>query len=249
MNPILIQIGPLVIYAFGVMIISGVLVSLFLMLREVRTSGVMGPNEVYDLIFAALFAGLVGSRFAYVVQYADWYVRHPSQIFAFWEGGLIFYGGVIGAFAALLTVMRIKKIRVIQGLDFLAPYIALTTAFGRVGCFLNGCCGGRECNLPWAVVFPGRDAGVHPTQLYSSLFNLILFLLLRWRSGRKAFDGEIFLLYFIGYAAGRFCVEFYRAGNPGWFFLTYNQWASVVIFVVSVGAYAAFSRTVKPGKR
>ena len=231
MKPILFHIGPLAVYSFGVMIALGVFLSLFLMGRKSRRTGFpASPEAAADLVFITVFSGFLGGRLFYVFENADYYLNHPLKFFALWEGGLIFYGGVAGALLGLFIAMKIKKIPYGKGLDFLIPYAALTHAFGRVGCFLNGCCAGKPCDLPWAVTVDG--ARLHPVQLYEAAFNVLLFLFLNARYEKKKFDGEITSLYFILYAAGRFVLEFFRT-NPGRV-LSWNQWESLLLFGVGL---------------
>lgn len=237
MHPILFSFGPLHVYSFGFMAALGVLVCLFLMTRAAKRFGFPKPQDVSDLVFVTVASGFFGGRLAYVFENFRGYLGHPLRIFAVWEGGLIFYGGVIGALLGLLLFMRLKKIPYFAGLDFLLPYTALTHAFGRIGCFLNGCCYGRRCDLPWAVRFP-ETGRVHPTQLYEAAFNMALFVFLRNRYARRNFDGEVSGYYFMIYAAGRFVIEFFRAGNPGWGALTVNQWTSFLIFGFGALIYA-----------
>ena len=226
MRPVLFHIGSLPVFSFGTLITLGIFLSLFLMSRKSRRTGFPGsPELTADLVFAGVFSGFLGGRLFYIFENGAYYLREPLRIFALWEGGLIFYGGVAGALAGLFWTMKVKKIPCWKGLDFLIPYVALTHAFGRVGCFLNGCCAGKVCHLPWAVTVEGVK--LHPVQLYEAAFNFLLFLFLNARYEKKKFEGEIISLYFILYAAGRFVLEFFRV-NPGWI-LSYNQWESLAL--------------------
>ena len=232
MKPVLFHLGPFPVYSFGAVIALGVFLSLFLIGRKSRRTGFPATPEIAaDLVFVTLFSGFAGGRLFYIFENLSWYRHAPLRIFAIWEGGLIFYGGVAGSLAGLFLFMRIKKIPFLKGLDFLIPYEALVHAFGRIGCFLNGCCAGKACNLPWAVTVEG-GARLHPVQLYEAVFNFLLFLFLNARYEKKKFDGEIISLYFMIYAAGRFIFEFYRT-NPGWI-LSWNQWESLVVFLVGL---------------
>ena len=233
MRPILFSFGPFHLYSFGMMVALGVLLSLVLMARRARRENFPSPDQISDLVAVTLIGGFFGARIFYCLQNPGWYLRHPLKIFLIWEGGLVFYGGVAGSVLALFFYMRAKKISFWKGLDFLLPYVALTHAFGRIGCFLNGCCYGRVCDLPWAVRFPELPEPVHPTQLYEFFFNFCLFFFLNSRYPRRRFEGEISALYFMGYAIGRFLIEFLRGDNPFWFFLTVNQWISAGIFVAA----------------
>lgn len=233
MKPVLFSFGALHLYSYGLCIAIGVLLSLFLMKRRALLEGFPKPDEVFDMSFAILVWGFLGARLFYVVQNFSYYVAEPLKIFAVWEGGLIFYGGAIMAFVGFGWAVRKKRLPFWRTLDFIAPYGALAHAFGRIGCFLNGCCYGKICDLPWAVRFPGLPYAVHPAQIYEAGYDLMLFAFLLARSKRARFDGEITLLYFLLYGLGRYLIEFLR--EPGWMWLgfTLNQWMSVAIMVAA----------------
>ena len=126
--------------------------------------------------------------------------------------------------------------------DFLVPYVALVQGFGRLGCFLNGCCGGKECHLPWAVHFPGHEEATHPTQLYEAAFDFALFAYLWSLFGRAGVTGRQTALYFIAYAVGRFCIEFWREGNPFLGPFTVNQWISLALASAGLALYMVTKR-------
>jgi len=233
MKPIIFSFGALHLYSYGLSIAIGVLLSIFLMGRQARKEGFPKPEEVFDIAFAILVWGFLGARAFYVVQNFDYYAAEPFKIFAVWEGGLIFYGGAIAAVLGFWLTVRKMHMSFWKTLDFIAPYGALAHAFGRIGCFLNGCCFGKACDLPWAVRFPGLPHPVHPTQLYEAFFDLVLFAFLLKRRKRIRFEGEIGLLYFLFYGLGRYLIEFLR--EPGWMWLgfTSNQWLSMAIIVAA----------------
>jgi phosphatidylglycerol---prolipoprotein diacylglyceryl transferase len=241
MKPVLLSLGNIPIYSFGFMVAMGLLLALYLMTRRARLDGFPQENEVFDLVFVVVLSGFLSARLHYVLQNLSFYAQRPLHIFAIWEGGLIFYGGMIGAFIGILIFMKIKSIPPTKGFDFLLPYVSLTHAFGRIGCFLNGCCFGKACDLPWAIKFPESAVPVHPTQIYEALFDVALFLFLNARYNKKRFDGEIMCLYFMIYAIGRFAIELVRE-NPTVFSLTYNQWISIATFLVACLAYAFLSK-------
>jgi phosphatidylglycerol---prolipoprotein diacylglyceryl transferase len=233
MKPILFSLGAIHLYSYGLSIAIGVLLSLFLMKRRAFQEGFLVPEEVFDMAFTVLVWGFIGARLFYVIQNFSYYRAEPLKILAVWEGGLIFYGGAIAALGGLWLMARKKKWPFWKILDFLAPYGALTHAFGRLGCFLNGCCYGKVCDLPWAVRFPELSHAVHPAQLYEAFYDIVLFAFLVQRRKRIRFEGEIALLYFLLYGMGRYTIEFLR--EPGWMWqgLTSNQWLSVAIMVVA----------------
>lgn len=241
MIPILFSWGPVKIYSFGVMILCGLFLSLFLMRRVSRRDGFPGDDTSFDLVFVTVMAGFLGARVLYILQNWQWYLENPGAVFFIWEGGLTFYGGMIGSLAALFLFMKKRGIPPLKGLDFLIPYVALTQAFGRIGCFLNGCCLGKECALPWAVVYPGSDHAVHPAQLYEAVYVMGLYGFLAMLYAKKKFNGQVICAYMMAYAAGRFIVEFFRDGNSGFLILTWNQWGSIAIVFLAAAAYRFLS--------
>lgn len=242
MRPLLFQIGPVPVYSFGAMIALGVLLSIYLMSRRTRLGGFPDQDKAVDMVFVTVLSGFLGARLYYIFQNFSGYLQNPLMVFAFWEGGLVFYGGVVGALLGIFIFSQIKKQSTLQSLDFLLPYVALTHAAGRVGCFLNGCCYGKVCDFPWAVKFEETASAVHPVQLYEAVFNILLFLFLNWKYGRKHFKGQIAALYFMGYAIGRFVMEFFRGDNPLIFSLTHNQWFGCILFLFAAAFYGFKSK-------
>lgn len=227
------------------MVALGVMLSLWLMSRVARRTGFPEGEGAFDMVFASVLSGFLGARIYYIFQNLAWYLENPAHIFALWEGGLIFYGGMISSFLGLWLYLRYKKTPLAKGLDFILPYVSLSHAFGRIGCFFNGCCYGKLCTLPWAVKFPELGHAVHPTQLYEAVFDFALFFFLTRRYEKKRFEGEVAALYFSLYAVARFLVEFVRDDNPFWGFLTVNQWISVAIFIPAVLFYAAQAKKLE----
>lgn len=176
----------------------------------------IAPEKIMDLGPWLIVGGIVGARTLYVVTYwQESFANQPfSEIFMVQHGGLVYYGGLIGSSLGCVIYARLKKIPHWKLTDALAPSIALGYVFGRIGCLLNGCCYGQACVLPWAIHFPqGHETyphGVHPTQIYDSLLNLVLYLALAWAYRRKTFDGQILALYLMCYAATRSLVELFR---------------------------------------
>lgn len=240
MHPVLFSFGQFHLYSFGLMVSLGVMLSLFLMERRAQKNGFPKKDMIFDLVFVAVLSGFLGGRIAYVIENFGWYLKNPAAVFAVWEGGLIFYGGMITSFLAVVLYGRAKKISPAALFDFLLPFVSLSHAFGRLGCFLNGCCGGRTCSLPWAVRFPDTEAPVHPTQIYEFIWDMVLFLFLsNYYEKNRARTGMTTVLYFFLYGLGRFTVEFFRAGNPFWGPLTANQWTSLFIMAASAVFFAA----------
>ena len=155
MRQVLYQIPgtPIKIFGFGVMLCLAFFAAIGLAGRRARKNGI-APEVVYDLALWFLVGGIVGARALYVWEYWGDGVGSFTEIFKIWEGGIVFYGGMIGATVGSLAFWAIKKFPLRPMMDVVAPPVALGLALGRLGCFLNGCCYGDQCELPWAVAFP-----------------------------------------------------------------------------------------------
>jgi len=233
MFPILAEFGPFHLYSYGLSIAAGVALAFFLMQRAALREGFPKPDQAYDCIFISVVAGFIGARLFYVMQHSEEFQQNPFEIFAIWQGGLVFYGGLGAGVFSLWIYAAKQKISFLRMMDFVFPYGALVHAFGRLGCFLNGCCFGRVCDLPWAVRFQGMDHPVHPTQLYEALYTLVVFFGLRALYKQTTKTGFVTAGYLLLYGVGRFGVEFFRFGNPGWL-LTWNQWISIGVILAGI---------------
>lgn len=223
MHPILFHIGPFALHSYGVFVAMAFLSAMGLALREARRVG-EDPEKILDLCFYVLVAAIAGSRILYVVVNWPTFEQDPVEIVRIWHGGLVFYGGFIGAFIAAWWYIRSKKLSFLKTADVLAPSIAFGQFVGRIGCFCAGCCYGKPSNLPWAVVFTDpeslapRGIPLHPTQLYSSLNGLLIFALLVGLRRIKSFDGQLFWSYVLLYAVTRSIIEIFRGDPRGMFF-------------------------------
>lgn len=218
MHPVLFQIGVLTIYSYGLMIAIGIMVGLFLARRQAAREGI-DPDKIMDITFYILLVALIGSRLLFVLMNFEEYADNPIQIFKIWEGGLVFYGGFLPAAAIGIWYIKRLGLPLWKVTDIFAPSIAIGHAFGRIGCFLAGCCYGRPSTLPWAVTFTDprslapQGIPLHPAQLYSSLGLFALFTFLMFLRKKRTFHGEVFWSYALGYSIVRFFEEFMR-GDP-----------------------------------
>jgi len=241
-HPIAFQLGPLTVHWYGVMIALAFLAGLWTATRRARRENI-SSERIADIVIWLMVGGILGARIVYVATYwKDEFAGQPfSEIFMIQHGGLVYYGGLIGATIAGIICNHWKKLPFWKTADVLAPSIALGNIFGRIGCLLNGCCYGRACNLPWAIRFPsGHPTGglpVHPTEIYDALNNFILYLLLAWLFRRKKFDGEVFATYLIGYAITRTIMEYFRGDYPPdqiHFGLTPGELISIPVFIAGL---------------
>ena len=250
MHPIAFHLGPLTIHWYGVMIALAFLAGLWTATRRARRENI-SSERIADIVIWLMVGAILGARIVYVATYwKDEFAGQPlSEIFMIQHGGLVYYGGLIGATIAGFIYIRWKKLPLWKTADVLAPSIALGNVFGRIGCLLNGCCYGRACSLPWAIRFPpGHPTGglpVHPTEIYDALLNLILYGFLAWLFRRKKFDGQVFSTYLLCYAVTRSIVEYFRGDYTNLHYhlgLTPAQWISVPIFVAGLALAAVLSR-------
>jgi len=238
-HPIAFHLGPFTIHWYGVMMAVAFLTGLWTASRWGRHDGVP-PERILDLGPWLIIGAILGARTLYVISYwHEQFAGKPiSEIFMVQHGGLVYYGGLIGASLAFALYARLKALPIWKGADILAPSVALGYVFGRIGCLLNGCCYGRVCELPWAIHFPPDHAtypnGVHPTQIYDSLLSLCLYGALAWLYRRKTFDGQVFGTYLVCYAVLRSVVEMFRGDYPQYYL---GGWVTPAQ-LVSVGVLA-----------
>jgi len=241
MYPVLLSIGPLTIHTYGFCIAIGFLVALSYVSKTAKRKNI-NSEIIVDLCFYALVCGMIGGRILYVILEWEHFDNNWFEIFRIWNGGLVFYGGFIAALLFAWQYMRIKQMPMLKTLDILAPAMALAHGFGRIGCFFAGCCYGRMCDLPWAVTFTHPltlarpNVSLHPTQLYSSVMNFIIFGLLVWLSAKKPKAGIISVAYLCLYGCGRFIVECYRGDDRGAFWFDILSPAQGIgLFMVGAG--------------
>jgi phosphatidylglycerol:prolipoprotein diacylglycerol transferase len=217
---------------YGTMIVCGFLLCLYLLRRRSLRMG-LDPTAMFDAAVYALMGGIIGARILYVVANWEEFAETPSRIIRLDLGGLTFYGGLIGGAVGLLATVRSRRLPLLRTLDVGASLISLGHAFGRVGCFLNGCCFGKPTECWAGVRFPRGSlayaehlrqgliqstaewsVAVHPTQLYEVGYELVFFFVLSYALTRRRRDGDVAWLYTALYGCGRFVNEFFRADHP-----------------------------------
>jgi phosphatidylglycerol:prolipoprotein diacylglycerol transferase len=210
MHPILFQLGPFTLRTYGAFMALSFVLGITLALRLNRRAG--RPDEpLLDLSTVIMVGAVIGARALYVTVMWPQYAQSPLDIFKVWEGGLVYYGGLIGASAAAYYWMRRKAMPLWAYSDVLAPALALGQVTGRTGCFFNGCCYGREDHVH-GLIFPALGDNVPhlPVMLYEAAFCLLLAGALYAYWPRRKFDGQVFWLYVTAYALWRFGIEFLR---------------------------------------
>lgn len=248
------------IYGYGFMLFLGFVVGAWSAARRAARVGIPGEH-IWDLAMWIFFAGVGGSRLFYIVQYRE-------RVFAgkqgadlikaavnLPDGGLVLYGGVLLSIAAFLVFCRIRQLKPLLLMDVIVPSFFVGLGFGRLGCFLNGCCYGDRCALPWSVQFPPQSVPfavlvergflspeaaatipLHPTQLYSSLNAFLLAWLMAVYFRYRQRDGSLLALALLIYPVTRFLIEYVRGDELGKFntSLTISQWVSLSLFLFGI---------------
>ncbi len=219
MHPVLFDLpGGLQAHAYGVMVALGFLAALGWIRYQSRKEN-LPRSKMLDLAFLMLVAAVVGSRFAFIAVEWEFFRDNPGEIYKVWEGGLVFYGGLLACIPTAWIFLKRNRLSFWKVADVFMPGVALGHGLGRVGCFLAGCCYGRQCDpRAWyAVTFPGAPGGLapagvalYPTQLIEAFAEFLIFLILALLSRKKAFDGQILLLYLIFYSLLRGLIEMLR---------------------------------------
>jgi phosphatidylglycerol:prolipoprotein diacylglycerol transferase len=244
-DPIAFSIGPLAVRWYGLMYLAGFAAAWWLGVRRIaRGAAPVTRRQFDDLLFLAVLGVILGGRLGYVLFYKPGhYLSNPLEIFAIWQGGMSFHGGLLGVMAAMSFAAWRQRIDYLRLMDFVAPLCPLGIAAGRMGNFINGELWGRVTDVPWGMVFRGAgDAPRHPSQLYQfALEGVLLFVILWWYSARPRPRGAVSALFLIGYGSLRFIAEFGR--EPDAFLgylalgLTMGQWLCLPMIA---GGFALF---------
>jgi len=257
MYPVLFKFGVFEIRSYGALLAVSFIVGIYLAMHRAKKAQI-DVNAIADLSVVVLISSIVGARLLYAITHLDefkgdyWAIINPIQR----EGtvgcsGLILFGGLLLSILTGLLYLRWKKLPIAKICDVIAPSIALGVFLTRIGCFLNGCCYGTACTLPWGVRFPDNSpAGyfqkiygyqhIHPSQLYESAWGLVMFAVLLLAERRRRFEGFIFLLALVLYSIERFFVDmtrFYDAESTLYLLglsPSINQVISLVVFVIAL---------------
>lgn len=242
MYPTLFHIGNFAVHTYGFFVATGFLLAISVAIREAKRVS-EDPEKIIDLALYIIIAAIIGSRFLYVVINWRDFKDDPLEIIRLWNGGLVFYGGLIGASLVTIWYLRKHRLPVWKTADILAPSIALGQSIGRIGCFFAGCCYGKVCHYWWCITFTHPESlapkGVplHPVQLYATANAFLIYVVLTKLRRRKKFEGELFWLYILLYAITRSAIEFFRGDYRGTLFgglLSTAQTIGIVMALVAI---------------
>ncbi|MCI5510035.1 MAG: prolipoprotein diacylglyceryl transferase [Eubacterium sp.] len=234
----LFSLGPFTVYGYGLMIAIGILVAYVTAEYRAKKHG-LDPDKIFYLVIWAVVGGFAGAKVLYFLTRLKDIMENPRVLLDLADGFVV-YGGIIGGIFSAMAYCKIKKMPFLKYFDLVMPSVALAQGFGRIGCFLAGCCYGRETDSALGIVFHNssyapNDVKLLPTQLISSGLDFLLCAVLILLDRKKKGDGQIAGAYLVLYSIGRFILEFYRGdlirGNVG--ALTTSQF--IAIFVAMAG--------------
>jgi phosphatidylglycerol---prolipoprotein diacylglyceryl transferase len=256
MFPKILDLGPITIHTYGLMLAAAFIAGIWIASRNARKAGI-SPDSIWNMGLVIIFASLVGAKVLLILSDYQYYSQNFREIFSLstLRSSGVYYGGLLLALGAAAWYMVKNRLPAWTIADLTAPGIALGQAIGRIGCISAGCCYGKQTSMPWGITFRNEYAhenmGVplnmplHPTQIYESIGAFCIFLYLMWRLSKKHLTGQIILEYLSLYALLRFAIEFYRDDDRGFMFyglLSTSQFIAILTFLGSAGVYYFLSR-------
>lgn len=234
MHPEFLRIGNFVIYWYGVFVATGVFIS-SIIFQKISSQKGYSPELTSKIIFWVVIWGLIGGRVLHILVHIPYYYRHPFVILRIRNGGLAVEGAVIAVLIFIISYSKIRRFNLREMLDIIALSTPIGQAIGRIGCFLNGCCYGKQTGFFLGVKFPFSYGRVHPTQLYYSASYILLFFFLWAVYKRKLKSGIVFSCYLLGFSLIRYLVDMLRGDlSPTFTGLYPTQIIGIIIFIVGV---------------
>lgn len=238
------SIGPVTIHGYGVCIAVGLLVALFVASYRAKKRG-LDDDIVYGIVLCGAVCGFLGAKIMYCIVEWRSFINDPASIIS--SSGFVVYGGITGGIISVLVYTKIKKVNFMDYLELCIPSVAIAQAFGRLGCFCAGCCYGKATEAWYGITFHHSNYAPNniklvPTQLFSSIGDLVIALLLILISKYTKKKGTVTGCYLILYSIGRFFIEIYRNDNRGTvgnlstsqFYGIFSLIAGVVIFAIAM---------------
>jgi phosphatidylglycerol:prolipoprotein diacylglycerol transferase len=228
MFPILFRLGPLTVHTYGFLVALGVALGLWFVYVQAKKQGLEAPRIV-DAGFYIVLISLIGAKLILLGGNLSYYLRYPKELLSLARSGGVFQGGLVFGVVFALLYFRRHRLPTWKVADLAGPALALGHGFGRIGCFMAGCCYGRACESPLGLVFKSEYAHdltgipigrpIYPVQLFESGLNFLNFLVLFLIFRRRTFDGQVFSFYIMNYSVIRYFTEFFRGDHPEQVFL------------------------------
>jgi phosphatidylglycerol:prolipoprotein diacylglycerol transferase len=241
-HPVLFTVGGVDLHAYGVLFAGGIAVGLLIAVKGLVRDGL--PADLgWDAALAMLVGAIAGARLEYVRSHLSDFQSDPLRVLALRDGGMVFYGGFIGAVACMTALLMWRRAPTLRVLDAFAAPLPIGHALGRIGCVMAGCCWGAPTDARWALRYPSTHASggspVHPVQLYEAAFDLSLGLVLVWlhHNGRRRFDGQVLALLLLCYPVARLLLETLRGdATRGWAFWGLTNAQATSLALLAAGA-------------
>ena len=246
----ILTIGPVTLHGYGLMIGIGVAVALFVGDYRAKKRGLNG-DLIYGLTVTTVILGFLAARILFIITEWQNFLQDPMRYIT--GNGFVVFGGIIGGVLTIYGYCKWKKMDFPAYLDLMIPSVALAQGFGRIGCFLAGCCYGKETDSPLGVVFTNshfapNNVKVLPSQLFMAAGDFLLAFVLLWYAKKDRAKGKISMLYLMLYSVGRFVVEFTRNDDRGFVgVLSTSQFIGIFTFVI--GAVLFFAVIPKREKK
>lgn len=244
MFPDLFSIGPLTIHAYGFFLVLAIAAGLLVALRFGKNLGIP-PHAILDMGFIIILSALIGSRLAYIILNISYYKENPQDMLKFWDGGLVFAGGLTAVVLALIWYLKRRHLSFWKIGDLWAPSAAIGQGISRLGCLFSGCFYGKPTEMEWGLVFTNPNSlaplniPLHPTQLYGSLSGFIIFGVLLYLQAKKQFEGQLLLWFLILHSTTRLFIERFRGDQRGFILdsnMTVIQLFALLILLAAVTA-------------
>jgi phosphatidylglycerol:prolipoprotein diacylglycerol transferase len=248
-DPVALRLGPLTIHWYGILMGTAFALGTFLAYRQTKKEG-YDPEHILNLLMFIVPSAIIGARLYYVLFELHRYTDNIWKVFAVWEGGLAIHGGLIGGTIAGVWYVRKNHLPVLKMADIIAPSVIIGQAIGRWGNFINQEAHGGPVSETFISKFPEfiqkqmfiQGQYVHPTFLYESVWNIIVFFILIFSRTKKKFDGQIAMMYLALYSVGRFFIEGLRTDSLMIGPLRTAQLVSLLLIVVAVAGMVYLSR-------
>jgi phosphatidylglycerol:prolipoprotein diacylglycerol transferase len=253
-HPILFEIGPITIYSYGFFIALGAILGLIYMARQGKKRFDITYDQSNSLFIYIVVAAYIGGKVFFFFENPTYYIQHIGKLFS--GNGFVFFGSLLFAIPIMLWFFKKNKIPTLAMLDVMAIVTCIVHGFGRIGCFMSGCCHGKPTDSFLSVMFTNPvcqaeplNTPLHPTQLYESAFIFSLMAALLWIEGRKKFDGQLFLIYLMVYSIGRSFLEMLRGDEERGFLiqnvLSHSQFISLIVIAIAIYFYVKLKRKGK----
>jgi phosphatidylglycerol---prolipoprotein diacylglyceryl transferase len=246
-DPVAFRLGPFSVHWYGLMYVVGIVIGLLVAWPYAKSKGIT-QEQLLNVAWVAIPAGLIGARLYYVVQQPlGPFIEQPWRVFAFWEGGMAFYGAIFAVVLAVIIMAWRMKISIWKFLDVAVIFAVVGQFFGRIGNIINGDVLGYPTTLPWGFIYAHPDSfaanhtiAYQPAAIYEAMTNIILFAIL-WTIRNKVKPGILFFTYVFGYSLGQIIVFFWRDNEILLFGLKQAQLTAIAVFIATAIGFAVFT--------